>query len=369
MVITSQNKDLCIQEFIDHLEMSPFLNKVDSSKIGHFFSRHFLNDEEKLCYIFSKYCLYDLGLDDVEISFSRDRKNRYGSIYKNHVEINSKYLKSDLPLALNTIAHEIRHKYQALQKNYKKLDFYTQNYFPIYNFSNQIYSIIYDENGYLFHAYYTSQTEKDARDYASKTLEYFLTEIYLRSSGFAKSWARTALIRCEENEKKENQMYETELKALFQNANNIQNYAKYLIEKIAKYSTGEDTLPDNHIENYLKMCKKRDGSYSSAYKELLNYYSSPEIRDLLLKKSFLLKDFSTITMLLNHPNVYFTEDEILKCLAILTKRNSLNFDTAKKNLYAFSDDDIIKIYNAYNQKLNENDKNSSKKPIILDFSK
>ena len=147
MVITSQNKDLCIQEFIDHLEMSPFLKKVDSSKIGHFFSRHFLNDEEKLCYIFSKYCLYDLGLDDVEISFSRDRKNRYGSIYKNHVEINSKYLKSDLPLALNTIAHEIRHKYQALQKNYKKLDFYTQNYFPIYNFSNQIYSIIYDENG------------------------------------------------------------------------------------------------------------------------------------------------------------------------------------------------------------------------------
>ncbi len=339
MLIKSENKNIVIKNFVDFLENNNL--EIKENKL-------------QLCYLFTQYCLSDLGIEEIEIEFVKEYKEKCGYYFLNTIFINERHLKQNIHIVLNTIAHELRHHSQLSLLRYKKIGFAPEIKFPIYYYDNMISAIIYDESGIFFPVYFTSITEKDARDYASFIVEKFLIDLKLKDYSFTNAWSNSMLVKNDQFSKKELKMHHDNMILLESNKQKIQNMAKFYLKTILAYSIDDSVpLPDNIIECYLKRQKLNTKSYALPYEILLHYYCDEEICKNIMETSYKLKDKCALRELINHENTKIYENDILKFLAFCFDKKPISFERAKEELYNYSDIDIKKIVFKYNTLLKD----------------
>ena len=138
-------------------------------------------DIERLISLFSEYCLCDLNLDESQIEFLK-KGNFYGSYSASAgiVRLNMKKNMSSLYELLNTIAHEHKHKKQDVNKE-KRFKLPTKGLssnFPLKNMNGLIYTLmLYDEEIDLSSLEFTSDSEKDAREYAIILIDKLINDL------------------------------------------------------------------------------------------------------------------------------------------------------------------------------------------------
>lgn len=308
---------------------------------------------KSLCYLFAKYCLSDLGLEGLDIVFLKDVKGRFGSYAENKIYLNSRYLGRNLPIVLNTIAHEIKHHHQSTLVNHKKLNEKSDVIFPIKHFNSHISFVIYDENNLFNPVYFTSQNEKEAREYALQITEKFLTDVKLHNCAFSTSWANSVLKKNDEFKKIEQKKYAENLEKSNKTKKTLKNITKYTIIALIKFSLGDaSSLQNNHIEYYANLTKSIDGSLASIYAMLFDYENSDEVVQKVFDTSIKLKDVKTLNVLINHQNIHLSENEILKSLFIILDKKPLSFNDAQKlYLYSYDSSDSKYLTKKYNEEL------------------
>lgn len=348
MEILSDNKHEIVEKFVKILDTKSLIFK--STRIA-------------LCYLFAQYCLSDLNIEQCFMNFEKKIKGNYGSFLGDTISLNTMYLKKDLSLMLNTIAHEIRHKKQSDNPKLKKINQKNIITYPIEHYNPLILFFLNDETSWNHSMYFCSKREKDAREYALEIFEKFLIDVKLQNTAFSTAWANKMLEKNDMFKNREKESYNTELKNITDLSEKIKKDASNLINKLIDKSLGEKIPFSNNIfEYYTKNTMKEKNSFAKTYSILLNYINSDEICQKLYDASIKIKDIDTLSMMVNHYYVNLSEQQILKFLFLVLEKRSLNYFDAKQYfLFGFDNENIVYLTKKYNEELEKYSSNNNQK--------
>lgn len=321
-------------------------------------------DYERLIFLFSEYCMEDLGLYESEIELEKKDNsifNSYGSyscVTKKIKLILSKKNKSLYEL-LNTVAHELKHKERDTIniKHFKIVGQFDKAKFPIQKFHSFLYGILFNmEEIDLNSLQFTSVDEKEAREYAINLLDKFVNDLkaLITQNKIDKQFNKYVKFIDEKNQnerEKENKVYKNKLERAkdaydFLRAN-VKCFISHVFEVTKK---GPTSLEDKTIYNYFQ----KYGTVSPFINAYLSIYSDKEIVNLILTEAEKINDRESLISCLNHYSTEISSSQLLKGLSLLNKNKKVNFETVSNQLNSFNENVVNNFFISYIDSLKQN---------------
>ena len=312
-------------------------------------------DIERLISLFSEYCLCDLNLDESQIEFLK-KGNFYGSYSASAgiVRLNMKKNMSSLYELLNTIAHEHKHKKQDVNKE-KRFKFPTKGLssnFPLKNMNALIYTLmLYDEEIDLSSLEFTSDSEKDAREYAIILIDKLINDLSFleacdnNTNKYFSKFIKYLAVKNQAMKEKEEKYYNIRLgkgkTAYFRVSDRLGYYIKNLFSSIKNKPDYKEGLAIyEYYQNF--------GSVARIIDAYLSLYSNEKITNYIFSEAEKIADYATIMVCLNHENTNISNVQILKELIFLNNGKEVEYNVVQNQLYSYKDKVVENLYNAYN---------------------
>lgn len=279
-----------------------------------------------------------LNLYNCYIEFEKLESNTYGETEQNTITINTRHITpKKLNKVINTIFHEVWHLYQAkYQYNTKQVDFCISPKLPI-KYCNGFIYLVNEENSNLnpYFLYFTSQNEKDARDFANKNTLQILQSI--------KSYGKNVRF-IEKQISQQQNITETENRQYFYRLGQLKIQEKNIPTSIHKLVDYIISITDKHFEilnnSYSTETQKENSrlivnSFCGKITAPLLVYADKDITDKLISAALRYKSFDSLCTVLNS---FYTK--------ISNQQLNLFFDFCKQNkIQYFEIADKLSIWN------------------------
>ncbi len=285
--------------------------------------------KDKINILFLRYIMACLNITEINFEYLHINSFTQGRYVKdeNTIYLNPKEMKNkNFIKPLTTISHELRHLYQEKSKvPFKKIDIFKKSTYPVNYFNSNTCFLLDLKKIDLYNYYYSSQIEKDARDYSINSL-INLCKIIIQDcdkNSFAYTWANNGLKKLQKEKKIEEKKYNysfNHVKKTYIQLSEIIKYKILGILRIYEYNI----LQKNDFS--LNLAKKND------IKSFLYIYCDDEIVHKIINYCFQSTDIETLFMCLNHPNTKISATQFKECIDFIKMNTAYDNTTIKYNL-------------------------------------
>lgn len=284
--------------------LNEIINELNKNAIN------FILDKD-LCNLFVEYFMSDLNINKAEFEYDKLDKGVSSQVSETSgiITLSTRMFIPTKQLDLLTsIGHELYHIYQ--NKNTKRNKTTNQDIkqmYPLQKCTLDAYQEYFEKKTIDTNAYYhTAQNEKQARDFANKSIVELLQEIKLNKNSSRKvvKWCTRKIRKMQKLIKKEEKLYNKNLVKVASTCGKLKDIIYEKVDNAIKTSQIKYETLNTVVGN------------DRMFEKYLYYYCDNLLTSKIINFAVKANDIQTLLMCINHPNTEIKEQDFFKMLSV-----------------------------------------------------